>query len=166
MGRTDLTDALKEAYATAQSDVLYLDTIEIVHPDVDAPIRLIADRVGRELVLEDDSLAFFQPCGFRFVLPAAGNNGVQELTIAIDNVDRRASDFVKQVSGSKEPVTVTYRPFLLDGEPTLAMNPPLILFLTDVVITATEVTGRATFADILNRDFLSVNYSRRNFPGL
>lgn len=167
MPRTDLTDALKEAYATAQSDVVYLDTLDIRHPDVVLPILLIADRIGRDLLIEDDTIQTFSPCGFRFVLPSAGDNGVQELSVAIDNVDRRASDFVKSVSGSKDPVTITYRPFLLDdGIATLAMNPPLILFLTDVVITASDITGRATFADILNRDFLSVNYSRRNFPGL
>lgn len=166
MPRTDLTEAIKEAYATAQSNVYYLDTLTIEHPSVETPIRIVNDRIGHDLVLEDDTPAFFEPASFRFVLPAAGDNGVQELSIAIDNVDRRPSNFIKQVIGSKDPVVVTYRPYLFDGEPVLAMRPPLVLFLTDVVITATEVTGRATFVDILNRDFLSVNYSRRNFPGL
>jgi hypothetical protein len=63
-------------------------------------------------------------------------------------------------------VTITYRPYLSTDFERPAMVPPLSLFLTDIVITAVEVVGRATFADILNRSFLPDNYTRRKFPGL
>lgn len=163
---SSLGAAIREAYATAQSDVVYLDTLEITNSAAD-PLYLVRDRVDWIFDLGGGAgTQFFTACGFRFVLPAAGENGLQELSLAIDNIDRKASDFVKLVLGSPDPVVVKYRPYLHSDPSTPQMNPPLTLFLTDIVVTAIEVTGRATFADILNRKFLSELYSRRRFPAL
>lgn len=165
MPNAALSDALKEAYATAPSNILYLDTLAIAHPLADT-LYLVKDRVDHFLKLETGEVVQFLPTGFRFVLPAAGDNGLQELSIAVDNVDRRPSDFINLVRESAEPVTVTYRPYLSTNPEGPEMNPPLVLFLTDIVVTSVEITGRATFADILNRSYLSENYTRRRFPGL
>jgi hypothetical protein len=165
---TALTAAIQEAYASAQTDVVHLDTLEITNPLAD-PLYLVRDRVDWILGIEaagGGGTQLFTACGFRFVLPAAGDNGLQELGLAIDNVDRRPSDFVLSVLESEDPVTVKYRPYLSNDVAQPQMDPPLILFLTDIVITAVEVTGRATFADILNRKFLSELYTRRRFPAL
>jgi hypothetical protein len=161
----NLEDAIKEAYATARRDVVFLDTLEINHPDV-ATLYLVKDRTDHVLGLGNGTTQLFTASGFRFSLPSAGENGIQELSIAIDNVDRKPSDFIKQVKGSVDPVQVVYRPYLSDDLDTPQMNPPLTLFLTDVQITVSEVTGRATFADILNRKFLTELYTRRRFPAL
>lgn len=160
-----LQAAIKEAYATARSDVVYLDTLEITNPGID-PLYLVKDRADHELRLETGEWKTFVGTAFRFVLPAAGDNGLQELQIAVDNVDRRISDFVKQVLNSNAPVEVKYRPYLSTDKATPQMNPPLVLYLTDIVVNDAEMTGRATFADILNRKFLSELYTRRRFPTL
>ena len=165
MPSNHLSDALKEAYASAATDVFYLDTLAISHPLVQ-PMYIVADRVDHYLKLETGEVVQFLPVGFRFVLPSAGDNGLQELSITIDNVDRKPSDFIRAILSSPEPVTITYRPYLSNNPEGPEMNPPLVLFLTDIVITGVEITGRATFADILNRSFLSSAYTRKKFPGL
>ncbi len=160
-----LTAAIQEAYATARSDVFYLDTIQLSCEGVDT-LYLVRDRVDHILTIGPGETQLFTACGFRFVLPGAGDNGLQELGLAIDNVDRKPSDFVKSVVALNSPVTVTYRPYLSNDPTTPQMNPPLVLYLVDIVITAMEVTGRATMAEVLNRKFLSELYTRRRFPAL
>lgn len=169
MPNTSLTEALKEAFTLCPSNVVYLDTLEINHPDADAPIYLVRDRKDWDLTIEGGGgVKTFEACAFRFSLPASGENGIQELNIAIDNVDRRISDFINTVKESTEPVTVTYRPYLSTDPTTPQMNPPLVLNLRDIVVTAVQVTGRASFADIINKPFPhpSEIYTRERFPSL
>jgi Domain of unknown function (DUF1833) len=160
-----LEAAIREAYATSANNVVYLETLEISHPLVTS-LYLVRDRVDHVLGIGGGVTKTFVATGFQFNLPSAGENGLQELTLRVDNVDRRASDFVNSVKGSNDPVQVIYRPYLHTEPNTPQMNPPLRLFLTDIVITAVDVTGRATFADVLNRRFLSELYVRRRFPAL
>lgn len=160
-----LEDAIREAYATARNDVVYIETLEISNPLTDT-MYLVRDRVDHNLTLENGEVKLFRATAFRFTLPAAGENGLQELNLAVDNVDRRVTDFVNAVRESNDPVVIKYRPYLSEDPTTPQMNPPLTLYLVDIVITAVEVSGRATFADILNRKFLTDIYSRRRFPAL
>lgn len=160
-----LQEAIREAYATCRSDVVYLDTLEVRNAGIES-IFIVQDREAHDFTLETNVVRTFSPVAFRFVLPAAGDNGIQELGIAIDNTDRRISDFIAAVLGNDEPVTVVYRPYL-SSDPTLPqLNPPLVLFMTDIQLTGVEINGRASFADLVNRKFLNEIYSRRKFPSL
>lgn len=163
---TALTEAIKEAYASAPAGVVYLETLQIHHPLVAEDKFLVQDRTDKVMTLEDASVHTFRACAFRMSLPASGDNGLQELSIAIDNVDQEISDFIDAVKDSLVPVTVTYRPYLSTDLTTPQMDPPLVLSLTDITVSTIEVTGRASFADIINRKFPTDFYSRSRFPGL
>ena len=167
MPNASLEDALKEVYAMAPTDRVPLATIQLSHPSLVDSIFMVQDRVAHDFTLEDDSVETFEPVPFRFIPPSAGENGLQELTLAIDNVDRRVSDFIDGITGGgNQPVEVTYRPYLADDPATVQLNPPLLLFLTDVEINAFEVKGRATFTNIVNMKFPTEYYERARFPGL
>lgn len=157
--------AIREAYATSRTDIVYLDTLEISNPAT-GTLYLVQDRVDNIFRLEDGSDHLFTACGFRFSLPAVSANGLQDLALAIDNVDRRASDFITSAIGSGKPVQVIYRPYMSNDLLTPQLNPPLVLYLTDIVISALDVSGRATFADLLNRRFLTERYTHARFPSL
>lgn len=162
-----LLEALKEAYALAPAGVVYLETLTIAHPAIPGEtVYLVKDMQGHTFTLEDASEHDFEPAGFRVSLPPSGDNGLQELSIGIDNVDQRISDFLNKAKDYQVPVTLTYRPYLSTDLTTPQMDPPLVLNLTDIVVTDVEVTGRATFADIINKSFPSVMYTRKHFPGL
>ena len=66
------------------------------------------------------------------------------------------------------PVKVQYRPYLLEDLTTPQSEKPLTLYLTDVVVTLFEVTGRASFTDFINRPFprRTETYNRDRFPSL
>ena len=108
--------------------------------------------------------------GMKFVRegsrPISGDNGLQELTVSVDNVDREASDYLDSVKTTGVPVQVTYRPYLNSVRTEPQMDPPLVLFLGDAKITVFEVTGRASFADLINKKFPTQLYTRSRFPSL
>ena len=163
---TALTEAIKEAYALAPSNIVVIETLELTHPSVGGSLYMVQDRVPLTLTLETGKSVEFEPVPFRFTLPSAGENGRQELRLAIDNIDRRVSDFVNQAKDYPEPVKVIYRPYLSNDFTKPQMNPPLSLSLQQISMTVVEVSGRATFADILNKKFPSELYTRRRFPSL
>ncbi len=162
-----LSDAIREAYACCPTSVVILETIEISHPLVAESLYLVRNNEEIVATLETDEVVTFQPVGFRMSLPASGENGIQELSLAVDNIDRVASDFIEQVYASSDPVIITYRPYRSDDltQHGLGDN-PLILTLTDVRINSFEVSGKATFGDLLNKPFLTENYTRKRFPSL
>lgn len=161
-----LSEAIKEAYASAPSDVVILDTLQIDHEDLAGPIYLVRNRENLTLTLEDLSTEEFEGIAFRMALPAAGDNGVQDLMLTIDNADQRLTDFVNTVKTSLAPVTITYRPYRSDDLTTPQMDPPLVLYLHDINQNSFEVSARASFGDIINRKFPSALYTRSRFPSL
>lgn len=162
-----ISEALKEAYASAPSDVVYLQTIELSHPNIDDPIRLVTDRVDHTFTLEDGTTtALFEAAAFAMSLPASGDNGVQQLNIQIDNVDERVSDFITSVEDSILPVKCIMRPYLANDPTTCQQIPPLTLFLSDITVNEITATGKATFADILNKAYPTEYYTRARFPSL
>jgi hypothetical protein len=119
-----------------------------------------------DLTLEDNTVQTFEPVGFNFKLPGQNDQGIQELSIEIDNVDRRIGDFLRAATLSEVGTVVKYRPYLSNDLTTPQLDPPLELVLSDIKITETKVTARASFADIVNLDFLTKLYTRRDFPSL
>ena len=158
--------AIREAFAVATADDPPLDTIQISHPSLADSIYLVKNREDLVLTLETGLAVTFKGCGFRMALPPAGDNGIQELTISVDNVDREVSDFLDSVKTSKIPVQVTYRPYLASVLTEPQMDPPLVLFLGDAKINVFEATGRASFADLVNKKFPTEYYTRSRFSSL
>lgn len=158
--------AIREAFAVATAGDPPLDTIQVSHPSRPDSIYLVKNREDLDLTLETGTTITFKGCAFRMALPPSGDNGLQELTVAVDNVDREASDYLDSVKTTGVPVQVTYRPYLNSVRTEPQMDPPLVLFLGDAKITVFEVTGRASFADLINKKFPTQLYVRSRFPSL
>ena len=167
MPNDSLEDALKEAYALAPNDEYVIDTLEISYTGLADTLYLVRDRFEKTFTLEDATVKTFKPVGFRFTPPAAGKDGRQQMLLAIDNVGAEVSDFFDQLGTAlTEPVKVTYRPYLSSDTTTPQLNPPLVLFLVDVQLTLFEISGRATFTNIVNAKYPREYYTRERFPGL
>lgn len=163
-----LSAVIKEAMSTNPSNVVYLRTIELAHPLVTPSIYMVDDRKDWDLDLEDSGgTKTFEAVAFRLDLPGSGDQGLQELTLEVDNIDDRVTDFINTVKASKDEVTLTYRVYLASDVTGPQNDPPLALVLKDIVVTPDGVvTGRATFADLINKPFLTEFYTRARFPGL
>jgi len=161
-----LQDAIKEAFALAPSTVVILNTIEIRQQGVQDPIYLVQARKGITATDENGVDHDYEPVGFQFSLPPSNEEGFQSLNVAIDNISRRVTNFVTTAMSEAEPVKMVYRPYVSTDLTVPQMNPPLVLFLKDVKITSVQVTGRATFMDVVNKKFPSQLYTRERFPSL
>lgn len=161
-----LSDAIKEAFTLAPSNVVIYDTLEIRQEGVQGPIFLVKAR--RELVAQDENgdQRIFEPSGFQFTLPPSTEEGFQSLNVAIDNIGLRVTNFVKAAQSERVPVKMVYRPYVSTNLTQPHMDPPLILYLKDIQMTHVQVTGRATFMDIVNKKFPSILYTRKLFPVL
>ena len=163
---TSLNAAIREAYAIAPTDKHVIHTLEIRQTGVQLPIFISKTRVGIIAFDEDGEDHSFIACGFDFSLPPSSEDGFLSLTVAVDNIDRKACDFIDTASQSIVPVEVVYRPYLSDDLSVPAMNPPILLFLKDVQITTFQVVGKCTFMDLVNKKFPSELYLRDRFPAL
>lgn len=166
MPNPSLEDALKEAYASAPSNQVILDTLEIRQVGVQETIFIVKAPVQLVALDEDGVQRVFQPMGFQMSLPEESEEGFRSLNIAVDNIDRRIGDFVQAAKSDSTAVEVIYRPYLSDDLSAPQMNPPLRLFLKEIQITDFQVTGKATFMDLVNQKFPSELYHRMRFPSL
>jgi len=145
--------------------VAALKLVLVVDPNLE-PIYIIQARQPYELTLENGESKVFEPVAFRFTLPGQDDQGLQDLNITIDNVDKRIGDWVEAASAYDAPALVRYRPYLSTDLTTPQMDPPLTLTLSDIKRTSFEVSGRASVADIVNLKFLRLLYLRSRFPSL
>lgn len=110
----------------------------------------------------------FTALSFDLTLAASGESGIQELSFSACDVNRAISDWLIAISdsGSTIPVEVIYRVYDSSDTTLPAIDPPLKLYLSEARIDVYTVSARATFADIINRPFPNVFYTRKLFPSL
>lgn len=160
-----LEPELLEAYALAKSNNIVIHSIEIRHESIEDSLFFVQGFRSQDLTVDGD-VKTFQPLGFNLTLPATDDGGIQELTLTLDNVGNQVSDFCEQALGYSTPVEIFYRPYLSSDKTNCLMDPALRLFLLDVQITVSQVSGRAVPVDFLNISFPSEDYVRSRFPGL
>jgi len=168
----NLSEAIKEAYATAPSDDVILHTLELRHATFLEPIRVVRDNADHELVLEasaplnPNTSVLFLGYGFDIIPPSVMTSGVPELTITIDNVSSDIEEAIKIAADTTTKVEVTYRQYLLSDVSGPQNDPPLTMTLLSAGVKDMVISGKATIADIANKKFPGEDYTATRFPGL
>ena len=174
-----LSEALKEAYASAPTASTILHTLEFRHDsfldengDLTA-VRLVLDHEDMTATLEASApmnageAVLFQRAHFDFALPEqADNASLPELMITVDNAARLLMPYLEDAIEAGGPIEVTYRAYLADDLSGPETDPPLTLVLGNVDVNLGTVTGKATFGNFINRKFPGVDYDAETFPGL
>lgn len=161
-----LSAALKEAYALAPASVSYIHTLELRHISMSEPLFLVQGFLHQRLKLETGAWKTFRACAFDFKLPAVEDSGLQELSITIDNTNNRVSDFCEQAMLFPAPIELYYRPYLSTDLETPQMDPALRLYLLNVKVSESQVSGRAAQVDFVNLKFPTEKYNSTRFPVL
>lgn len=169
---TALSQAIKEAYAAAPSEVVMLHTLEFRHPAFTQPIRVVRDHADHTCTLEAGAPAdsgqavLFVGFVFDLVLPEASDIAAPEVVITIDNVSMEIEDNINAALQTSDKVAVTYRPYLSTDLTAPQMSPPLTLTLTTISADQYRITARAQIGDYANKKFPSEEYTATRFPGL
>ncbi|MEQ4619072.1 MAG: DUF1833 family protein [Corticimicrobacter sp.] len=173
-----LEQALKEAYASAPTDRVIFDTLEVRHSafrdDAGQPtaIRIvigyedITARLEGDAVLHPGEYVGFVAGAFRFKLPGFEEGQVPAMQITIDGVTREVVGHIESAINEPEPIYVTYRPYLSTDLSKPQMDPPITMELTKVTVTGTSVSGTASLSDVHNWAFPYEKYMAARFPGL
>ena len=173
-----LSEAIKEAYAVAPSDVVILHTLELRHPAFEdeegnpMSIRVVRDhadltaRLEASAPLDAGEMVTFAAMAFDLSLPPVDVAPVPEITVTIDNVSREIVRHLDAAATSQDKIEITYRPYLSTDLEGPQMDPPITLVLTEVEADVFRVTGRARMLDIGNKAFPSITYTAGKFPGL
>lgn len=172
MPDSTLSQAIKEAYASAPNTSVAYHTLEIYHPSFTTPIRVVRDFVDLSARLEStaprDASTYVTFVGYAFdiVLPEVSSTGVPSLQITIDNVARDIMANLELAVTTSTPITVIYRLFLSTDLTGPQNNPPMALTIISISADVFKITATATFGDLVNKRFPSVTYNIETFPGL
>jgi Domain of unknown function (DUF1833) len=167
-----LTQAIKEAYASAPAAEMVLHTLELRHPAFDAPIRVVRDRVDLTARLEANAAAnagqmvLFKAMSFDFKLPDVTTNGQPEIEVSLDNVTSILMPYIDQAAQTNDLMLLTYRPYLLSDLSGPQMVPPLTLTLKNIRCDLMRVSATAGFPELALRKFPSEIYTQTRFAGL
>ena len=178
MTDTTLSQALKEAYASAPSNVIIHPTLELYHSAFKdsegnpAPIRVVRDYNNLTAKLEStaarnpneyvDFIAF----NFEFTKPEVGPDNVPSITITMDNIDRSIVANIEQTMGTYEQIKVIYREYISTNLSAPQNNPPIEMSIMSISVTSMKVTATAGFPNLMNRRFPTKEYTTEVFTGL
>jgi hypothetical protein len=172
MTDTTLSEAIKEAYASAPADQIIYHTLEIWHPNFTVPIYVVRDfndlTATKEATAARDASTAVTFVGFAFNLtpPEVDMGGVPQCVIEIDNVSREILANIEASMGSTETITVIYRAYLSDDLSGPENDPPLELTIHSITADPFKVRAVAGFGSLANLTFPRLEYSSEVFPGL
>lgn len=132
--------------------------LEITHPDLDEPIRVVNDT--QDLICQGKR---FVALGFRATLPDDQENQLPRARLSVDNVGRELTKWLEISSGGlgaecRMLLVLRSAPDLIEWDITMT--------LSNVSITPQEVTADLGFEDLLNRPAIPLTYRPDTAPGL
>lgn len=167
-----LSAALKEAYASAPTDDVLYDTLEIWHENFTAPIYVVRDFHDLTATIEAGAArnagtaVTFVGFAFDIVPPEVDSAGVPQCVIEIDNVSREILANIEAAMGSTSSITVIYRAYLSSDLSGPENDPPLELQIMSITADPFRVRAVAGFGSLTNMRFPRLDYSADVFPGL
>lgn len=172
MPDSTLSQALREAYASAPAGVVIYHTLELRHPAFSSPIRVVRDFADLTATLEATAPAdpgatvSFVRFAFDFTKPEISATGVPQMTIEIDNVDRSIIANIEAALTTTSLVQATYREYISTDLSAPQNNPPISMTIMSITADVFRVKAVAGFPDLMNRRFPTLEYSAETFPGL
>ena len=171
MPDSTLSQALKEAYASAPAVIIY-HTLELRHAAFSSPIRVVRDNASLVATLEASApsqagqAVTFVGFAFDFTKPEVSASGVPSITIEIDNVDRSIVANIEAAMASTSLVTCIYREYISTDLSGPQNNPPLTLTVLTVTADVFRVKCTCGFANLMNYRFPRLEYDAETYASL
>jgi hypothetical protein len=138
------------------TDQVWLCLIEIQHPNLSTPYRIVNNT---EDVISNGNT--YLKAAFNLTLPDDVDEA-PSVNIEIDNVDRLIVDLARSVSS---PATV-YLTVVLADTPNIAEAGPFEMRLVRVGYDRFKVSGTLIYEDVLNEQFPARTFNPARYPGL
>lgn len=168
-----LSEALREAYATAATDEVIYHTLELWHPSFSQPIRVVRDYVNIDAMIEATAardagtIVPFTAYAFDVTPPDQSARAEPQCTIVIDNISRDILAQVELAMTEDDKVIVIYRSYLSNSlEAGPANDPPLEMELKTISANPLQLSATAGFPNLIDKRFPALDYDMETFAGL
>lgn len=154
----NLSTSLKSNINTLSSTQHPLLLVEIHHPNLAMPIRLVNDKC--DIVSNGDT---YIPCPFNLTLPDESENSSPRATMEITNIGRALSAWVERTVGGKD---AQVRVMIIQRSNPNFVEWDIWTDLSNVTMDIEKITSQLTYDDILNKAAVRVLYTTEKAPGL
>jgi len=158
MSRDSYTDAAKRQLHSVQASEWPLWLLEIDHPDLAQPARVVRD--NQDLTHNGD---LFVACGFELTPPDDLSNTATRANLSIDNVGKELMQWI-ELSGGGRGATARLLQVMRSDPNTVQFE--VTMNLSRVSATSLVVSADLSFDEILNMPAVSVTYNLQTAPGL
>ncbi len=104
--------ALREVHHARPTGLQAVVTLELSHPAMDEPARVVADNMDLEAALETGETVTFKAMAFQSIGPAQSESRWPEIALSLDGVADIIEPYLDQSLLTDHPVTVTFREYL------------------------------------------------------
>lgn len=165
---------LAEIYASAPSNVLKWQCLELIHPAFDVEgmppgrIRLVNNRLEPLIVtLENGDSAVFMPGAFALKFPSKSTNGRRDIQLTLDALSASGVLQLENVAnhGARERIVAVVREYAetnLDHPGSIDDR----LTVINPTVSGTRVQCSMVFNDTINKSIPSILYTLESHPGL
>ena len=174
----ELSEALKEAYASNPVGQVIVETLEFRHPSfVDDNGNPAAFRIVNQFEdvfatleatapLQAGQTVQFVAFAFDVQLPGFEEGQAPTLKITVDNVGRELMEQLELATASQAAIEVTYRPYLLTDLTGPQMDPPITMQVLSAEADLMSIAFDCSLDDVSNIAFPNRIYTPGAFPGL
>jgi len=153
-----LSTTARELIASISRPEAPILLLEITHPDLTTPVRVVNDNV--DVV---SNLNTFIGMAFRALPPDDLSQGSPRATLAIDNVGRDLTQWIESSAGADGSIVrmmqiMRSAPDIIEWEVTME--------LTDIVMDQNQVKGTLHFKNLIDTPGITIFYRPENTPGL
>lgn len=167
------SEALEEAYASAPKGEIILNTVEILHPSFEVPIRLVRNNRNIIAKLEKDAyenpneMVEFIGAPWDFIMPSIEEDRVPEFGITFDNVSKEITKAISEAVKLPTPVIMIFRPFLASAlEYGSQLDPPIEMEIAKASADNFKIKITANMEDTFYAAFLTQRYTDERFPAV
>jgi len=160
MARNISTTAAKAVNSTAAAALpIYL--LEITHPDLATPIRIVQDT--KDVVYAGDT---YIAMGFTIIPPDDMSSGLPKARLAVDNVTRDLMQWVETSNGA-QGASATIRAGMRNAQNVVTVIEwSQTLDLADITATFQTVSASLGYEDILNLPGVPYTYTPDTAQGI
>lgn len=152
-----LSAAARLSAFASETDKVWLMILTIEHPEIDPPIRVVANT--EDIVSRGHTYVAYP---FELELPADTAEEVPEVQLSFDNIDRVLTDTIRTM---RDAATVTIEVVLADT-PDVVEAGPFFMTMKDVDYNAAVIAVTLGFEDILNEPFPKDTFTPATHPGI
>lgn len=156
----EYSETMKEAIASVDRSVTFIDTVSFSHSVFPYTFRFA--RADTDLII---SGVTYKGKQFKWNLPelkAQGNGGIQ---ITITNASRELIRYIRNANNSIEPIKLLFASFIANN-PSATGSFPTALDVFQISANQSDLVLNANYPDTINKKVPAVLYTTKNFIGL